>query len=77
MIQIVFSDSGFGIPDENIDKIWEPFFSTKLGGTGLGLTICKKIIEENHKGRIYFKRGKKDKATQFIMNLRIRQRPQI
>jgi len=46
------TDNGCGIPPESLDKIWEPFFTTKEDvGTGLGLDICKKIIEA-HDGRI-------------------------
>ncbi|XOV91678.1 MAG: sensor histidine kinase [Bacteroidota bacterium] len=50
-IQISFKDNGCGIPDEVLDKIFDPFFSTKdVGeGTGLGLSICHSIIEQ-HKG---------------------------
>lgn len=46
-------DYGSGIPEEIQSKIWEPFFTTKASGTGLGLDICKKIIE-NHDGKIWF-----------------------
>jgi two-component system sporulation sensor kinase A len=42
-------DEGGGIPDEVLKKIGEPFFTTKEKGTGLGLMITYKIIE-NHKG---------------------------
>ncbi len=50
---IEFSDTGTGIPAENLDKIFEPFFTTKeVGkGTGLGLAICKDIMER-YGGRI-------------------------
>jgi len=52
-IEISFRDTGCGIPEENLDKIFEPFFSTKeVGkGTGLGLSICYGIIEA-HGGKI-------------------------
>ena len=51
--QIKFEDSGCGIVSENLDKVFEPFFSTKSPGkgTGLGLSICYGIIEE-HKGKL-------------------------
>ncbi len=53
---IEVSDSGCGIPEENLSKIFDPFFSTKSKGknTGLGLSIAYGIIEE-HGGRIYVK----------------------
>jgi PAS domain S-box-containing protein len=52
-VEVIVRDTGNGIPPENIDKIFEPFFSTKeVGqGTGLGLSICYGIIEA-HGGKI-------------------------
>jgi signal transduction histidine kinase len=46
-IQILFSDTGKGIPPEYREKIFEPYFTTKEGGSGLGLTIAHQIIEEH------------------------------
>lgn len=51
MVAIEISDDGPGIPSEDLENIWTPFFSTKSGGTGLGLTICHKIVSE-HRGMI-------------------------
>jgi signal transduction histidine kinase len=51
---IEFIDSGIGIPKEFMDKIFEPLFTTKQKGTGLGLASCKNIIEQ-HNGKISVK----------------------
>ncbi len=50
-ISFCITDTGIGIPEENIDKIFDPFFTTKANGTGLGLAIVKKIVE-SHSGFI-------------------------
>jgi signal transduction histidine kinase len=54
MIKIAFQDTGCGIPEENLNKIFTPFFTTKpIGkGTGLGLAIVYGIIKM-HRGQIY------------------------
>jgi two-component system nitrogen regulation sensor histidine kinase GlnL len=51
MVAIEVSDDGPGIPAEDLENIWTPFYSTKSTGTGLGLTICHKIVAE-HRGMI-------------------------
>jgi PAS domain S-box-containing protein len=43
---VTIADSGQGITKENLNRIWEPSFSTKTGGAGLGLPICKAIMED-------------------------------
>lgn len=43
---VYISDSGPGIPEENLDRIFDPYFSTKSSGTGLGLAIIRQIIDE-------------------------------
>ena len=50
-IQVVFSDSGVGIAPENLDKVFEPMFTTKLRGIGLGLTVVRRTVEQ-HGGEI-------------------------
>jgi len=52
-VSIFFKDSGPGIPPEICDRIFEPFYTTKNAGegSGLGLHICKQIIDK-HKGEI-------------------------
>ena len=51
-LQISISDTGVGVPVENIDRIFEAFFTTKPRGTGLGLVITRSIIQ-SHGGRIW------------------------
>jgi signal transduction histidine kinase len=69
-VEIEFSDTGCGIPEENISRLFEPFFTTKEEGkgTGLGLWICYEIIQR-HSGTIVAKR--KDKGTSFLITLPI------
>lgn len=50
-VQVIVSDTGPGIAHEHAASIFEPFFSTKKNGTGIGLAICRSIIEA-HSGRI-------------------------
>lgn len=58
---VAISDTGEGIPEENLDKIFDPFFTTKKGGTGLGLSICYGIVQ-THQGEIEVK-SKLDQGT--------------
>jgi signal transduction histidine kinase len=50
-VTFTFSDTGVGIPKENIDKLWNPLFTTKAKGMGFGLPICRRLVEA-HGGRI-------------------------
>ncbi len=45
-------DTGHGVPDELLERIFEPFFSTRANGTGIGLYLSRQIIEQNMAGRI-------------------------
>ena len=47
-IEISFKDTGFGIKEENISKVFNPFFTTDPNGTGLGLPIVHKLLEKNN-----------------------------
>ena len=51
MIEINMTDTGIGISEESIGKVFEPYFSTKQAGFGLGLAVTRKIVEE-HRGSI-------------------------
>jgi signal transduction histidine kinase len=50
-IVVSISDNGCGILREDLNKIFEPFFTKKSDGTGLGLAICKQVMA-NHDGKI-------------------------
>lgn len=65
--EISFRDTGQGIQEGILEKIFVPFFTTKENGSGLGLSIVHRIIEE-HEGRIYV-RSKPGRGTQFTIYL--------
>jgi signal transduction histidine kinase len=46
-VSVIFRDTGCGIPEENMSKIFEPLFTTKSKGIGLGLAIAKRLVEQN------------------------------
>ena len=48
MVVLEFSDTGVGIPPEELSKIFEPFYTTRIKGTGLGLAVSYSIIEQHH-----------------------------
>jgi PAS domain S-box-containing protein len=64
---IEFADTGIGIPAENMDLIFDPLFSTKPHGTGLGLTLCRQILDV-HNGEIAVK-SKPGRGSTFIVKL--------
>jgi len=70
-VEIKFADTGCGIREENLKKIFSPFFTTHARGLGIGLSVVKSIIEE-HKGRIEVE-SKVGKGTIFIIKLPITQ----
>lgn len=47
-VRVIFRDTGTGIPAESLEKIFEPFYTTKARGTGLGLAITRQIVEMHH-----------------------------
>lgn len=66
-VLVEISDTGSGISKENIGKIFNPFFTTKADGIGLGLSICSRLMEENG-GKIDVV-SEIDKGTTFILAL--------
>jgi two-component system sensor histidine kinase HydH len=72
-VMIHVADTGEGIPKENLDKLFDPFFSTKKKGTGLGLAIVKSILE-GHGGEIEAE-SEPGKGTRFTVTLRMYQAP--
>jgi len=66
-LKIIIKDTGHGIDSEVLDKIFEPFFSTKDRGSGLGLSITSSIISA-HGGRIEVK-SEKNQGTEFALYL--------
>jgi PAS domain S-box-containing protein len=66
-IRIIIADTGTGISENNLSKIFEPYFSTKKNGTGLGLTVLFKIVKE-HRGEISVK-SREGEGTVFTIAL--------
>jgi len=59
------TDTGKGISRQNIAKVFNPGFTTKKRGWGLGLSLSKRIIEQFHKGRLFVKQSEPGKGTTF------------
>jgi two-component system sensor histidine kinase HydH len=55
-VEVVVTDTGSGIPPENLDRVFDPYFTTKEDGTGLGLALARRIILE-HRGSIRAENG--------------------
>ena len=66
-VKVLVSDNGLGVLEENNEKIFEPKFTTKTDGMGLGLGIVKNIIN-SHRGKISYK-SKRKKGTKFTISL--------
>ncbi len=66
-IKLIIEDSGIGITEKDINQIFDPFFSTKERGSGLGLSIVYKLVE-GHQGEIKVE-SKEGKGTKFVIFL--------
>ncbi|MEE4280296.1 MAG: HAMP domain-containing sensor histidine kinase, partial [Pseudomonadales bacterium] len=71
-VEIVFEDTGCGIPQEHLTKIMDPFFTTKpVGeGTGLGLSIVRQIVEQ-HEGQIFVD-SKENVGTRIVLSFPVK-----
>ena len=69
-IEIIVSDNGNGIPQNIVDKIFQPFFTTKPTGqgTGLGLSLAYDIVTKEHSGTIKVE-SKVGEGSEFIIQL--------
>jgi signal transduction histidine kinase len=66
---IDLSDSGKGIPNSKFKTVFEPGFTTKKRGWGLGLSLAKRIVENYHSGKIFVKKSEEGKGTTFTIQL--------
>jgi signal transduction histidine kinase len=63
-------DTGKGIPKNKFNAVFEPGFTTKKRGWGLGLTLTRRIIEHYHQGKIFVKDSVPGKGTTFRIELK-------
>ncbi|NOY53067.1 MAG: PAS domain-containing protein [Deltaproteobacteria bacterium] len=74
-IQVRFSDTGIGIPEHDRKKVFNPFFTTREGGTGLGLSVVSQIVE-NHHGKIFLT-GEEGKGSCFTLRFPVQNIPAV
>jgi two-component system sensor histidine kinase HydH len=65
MVQITVTDTGCGITPQDLARIYDPYFTTKSTGTGIGLAIVEKIILE-HNGKLYCN-SVEGQGTEFVL----------
>jgi len=70
-VQVEFTDTGCGIPSDQLEEIFDPFFTTKTTGSGLGLSISNQIVRD-HKGYIDVE-SQLGKGSSFFVNLPVNQ----
>ena len=68
-VYIDLSDTGHGIPASKMKTVFQPGYSTKKRGWGLGLSLAKRIIEDYHSGKIFVKKSTVDEGTTFTIQL--------
>jgi len=71
MLSIIISDTGKGIPEDELPKVFEPFYTTKRNGLGLGLAMTKRVVEE-HQGTVSIQ-SIEGKGSTVVINLPVQQ----
>ncbi len=74
-VEVSFKDTGIGIPKENMEKLFTPFFTTRAQGMGMGLAICKKLID-SHGGSIETE-SEEGKGSAFTVKLPIQEKMEV
>jgi len=69
-VLISATDTGAGLPPENVDKIFDAFFTTKSQGTGLGLAITRSIVK-SHGGRVWVSTNSDQATFSFTLPSRV------
>jgi signal transduction histidine kinase len=72
-VEIEVEDAGVGIPQQNLGRVFDPFFTTRTGGTGLGLAVCHSIVQK-HRGTVRV-RSEVGKGTTFTVTLPATDKP--
>ena len=72
IVKLKIKDSGKGIPKNQFKKVFEPGFTTKKRGWGLGLSLTKRIVKEYHKGRIKVAQSEIGKGTTMQLTFKIK-----
>lgn len=70
MFSVEVSDTGKGIPKNRMSTVFRPGYTTKARGWGLGLALCKRIVEEYHHGSIYVKSSELGHGTTFRVEMK-------
>jgi len=70
ILVLEISDTGKGIAKNKFKSVFDPGFTTKKRGWGLGLSLAKRIVEKYHKGKIYVKSSEIGKGTTFRIELK-------
>ena len=64
-------DDGPGIAPEVQDQLFEPGVSSKTGGWGIGLALARRIVEQQHDGRVEFRPGAEGRGSVFVLEFRL------